>query len=164
MGIREALNKRPYLALAGIPLVVGVVVMGVRSARNVEPGPITTGFYSADDGKTFFSDDAQRIPPFDHHGNQAVRAHIFRGPDGKTFVGYLEKVTPEASLLIRKMQLRKATDPPMPMNEMNTVLAGHQFKRPGDKDWIGGTDAAGSSKVKDITGNDGTPLIEVDGD
>lgn len=164
MGIRESLNKRPYLAYAAIPLIAVAVVMGVRSARNVEPSGIHSGFFTVDDGNTFFSDDAQRIPPFDHHGSQAVRAHVFMGPDGKQFVGYLEKVTPEAAEIIRKVQQRKATDPPTPMSEVNTALSGHLFKRPGDKDWISGADSGGAYKVKTITGPDGSPLIEVDSD
>jgi len=162
VGIRETLNRYPYLAYAAIPVVAVVVVMGVRSARDVEPSGIKSGFYSVDDGKTFFSDDADRIPPFDHHGSQAVRAHVFKGSDGKLFVGYLERVNPSAADLILKMRQRKSTDPPMPMSDMAKVLSGHEYKRPGEKDWIKGDDMAGSSKVRAVLGPDGSPLIEVD--
>ena len=45
-----------------------------------------------DDG-SWFADKAERVPPFDHHGQPAVRLHLFSCDGGKTtFVGYLEKL------------------------------------------------------------------------
>ena len=38
----------------------------------------TSGYFSDDDGKTYFQDDASKIAPFDHNGKQAVSAYLFR--------------------------------------------------------------------------------------
>jgi hypothetical protein len=162
MGIREVLNKYPYLGYSAIPVFAGIIIMSVRSAKDVEPTGIHTAFYTIDDGKSYFSDDSKLIPPFDYHGNQAVRAHVFTAKDGKPFVGYLDRVNPAAAAQIKKMQDRKPTDPPIPMSDMGIVITGHEYKRPGDKDWVKGSDMAQASKVRAIVGSDGTPLIEVD--
>ena len=52
-------------------------------------------FFTDDDGKTWFPDDAKRVPPFDRNGKPAVRAHVYKC-GGKTFVNHMERYTPEA--------------------------------------------------------------------
>jgi hypothetical protein len=162
MGLRETMNKYPLAGYAIIPIAAAAVILGIRAAKNVEPSAFGSSFFSVDDGKSYFPDDAKKIPPFDHHGSQAMRAHVFTGSDGKLFVGYLERVNPGAADVIKKVQDRKPTDPPLPMSDMATVLAGHEYKRPGDKEWVKGSDMIKSKEVRTILGSDGSPLIEVD--
>jgi hypothetical protein len=162
MGIREKLNKYPILGYSVIPIAAVAIVMAIRSSRSYLPSGINASYFSADDGKTFFSDDVKKIPPFDYHGSQAVRAHVFRGADGKLFVGYLEKIDPEAAAAIRKVQDRKPGDPPLDPSLLGIVMAGHEYKRPGDTKWVNGMDRINVGKIKTIVGANGVPLDEVD--
>jgi hypothetical protein len=52
-------------------------------------------WYTTDDGKTFFADDADRISPFEHNGKQAYRCYVWTCDGGKTkFVSHLERHKP----------------------------------------------------------------------
>jgi hypothetical protein len=53
----------------------GVIWWEARPAPKEEA--VTRAFYTTDDGKTWFTDDAERLPPFDHGGKQAVRLYLF---------------------------------------------------------------------------------------
>ncbi len=49
-----------------------------------------TGFYSDDDGQTWFIDSVYKTVPFDHNGTQAYRAVIYSCQNGKVqFCAYL---------------------------------------------------------------------------
>ena len=78
---------------------VGVLVFGALliafqlhgSGSSVAASTSTKAFFSNDDGKTWFTDLATKLPPFDHSGSQAYRVEVFRcGPSGKPFVVCLE--------------------------------------------------------------------------
>ena len=93
-------------------------------------GLIHRAFYTADDGKTYFTDDAARVPPFFKDGKLAVRAQVFTCDGGKTsFVGYVEMYSPE-----NKQALEKALEtgrPPEP-GKLGMVLV----KKPGGNVWV----------------------------
>jgi len=68
------------------------------------PAGVTSVYFSADDGKTYFPLDAATASPTQHDGKVAWRAHVFSCDGGKTlFVGYLSKFSPiiEESLVKR---------------------------------------------------------------
>src|SRR5687768_16389120 len=106
MGLRETLNENPRIT-TGLTVALIVVVLawllwpsgggtGGGGAGGTGGGGGTTQlFYSTDDGKTWFPDDAAKIPPFKKDGKDAVRAVVYKC-DGKTFVNHLERYTPEA--------------------------------------------------------------------
>ena len=59
-------------------------------------GGTPKAYFSADDGKTFFADEATRIPPFKTAaGATAHRAYVTRCADDKLFVAYVEKYADE---------------------------------------------------------------------
>jgi hypothetical protein len=105
MDIRKYLNENPLVAaaLAGA-LVLVAIVFGVYLLRgSAPPEPITAkpdftkGFYSDDDGQTFFVDEIGKVTPFTHNGKQAVRAYVFKC-GSTTFVGLLGRNTDAGKL------------------------------------------------------------------
>jgi hypothetical protein len=98
MLIREKLGERPAIGigLAVVLIVVAIGVIGYQlfGSGNSAVGIAAKAFYTDDNGKTFFKDDAFKIVPFDHNGKQAYRADVFKGDDGKEFVGLMYRHTP----------------------------------------------------------------------
>ena len=92
MGVRESINENPKLGFgvgAGI-VVVALALTGFQlfGGGNGVKQP-KYGFYTDDDGKTFFKDDMYKVVPFDRNGKQAYRAGVFECPDGKQFVALI---------------------------------------------------------------------------
>src|SRR5947207_6438497 len=97
MEVRQSLNENKKI---GVGVAVAIVLVAVAVAAFQLRGNSTNAaaasekaFYTDDNGKTFFKDDASRISPFDHNGKQAYRADVFRGADGKEFVGLIYRHT-----------------------------------------------------------------------
>jgi len=134
VGIRESLNRNPAIttgATVGIILLaIGIIVWEVVPGRGVRAS--IKGYYTDDDGATYFADDVTKVPPFDHEGKQAVRCYIFTCPGRGKFVAYLEEYTKEtqAKMLNR---ISGPTAPPMDQMEVN---AGRRLKKPGDAKWV----------------------------
>ena len=77
-------------ALVGIAIVIATHYFLTRD----RPLRNDVTFFSDDDGKTFYKDSIFKFPPFEHDGAVVNRAVVFTD-DGKTFVGYLERYTPQ---------------------------------------------------------------------
>ena len=153
MGLRETLNENPKL-VTGVTagLIVVVLIWIIASSFGGSSGPARGGsagtakaFFSDDDGKTWFADDATKIPPFDHNGKQAVKANVFRC-NGKEFVNHLERYTADGK--------KKAADAMTGNRAMRdpTIMAtvqqqGLEVKRPGDKDWTKLSDSQKSQPI-----------------
>ena len=146
------------MLIAAIGAIIAATVWQVRSLTPSKPG----AYYTIDDGKSWFRDDPQKVTPFEYKGKQAVRAHVFRGPDGKEFVGYLSRLTPRAADVIRKVQQRKPTDPPPTPAEMGVAQGGREYKRPGDAAWVPLEKGAEVQKITTVTGPDGSAAVEVE--
>jgi hypothetical protein len=121
--------------------------MSSRPRGNTE----TRAYFSDDDGGSFFSDSLAKLPPFDHGGNQAVAAAVFRclGSGGPPFIGYLERYTPKG------------------LNEMKSPGPGNYFEPnqmqvslplKGDKGWANFTSPAGTAIV-DVHCPDGSAEV-----
>src|SRR5689334_2706520 len=93
LGIRDTSKRnRTFAAAVTIALVLAAAFVLYRflsGGSEQLPGGQQACF-SDDDGKTFFRDDATKLPPFEHNGKQAVRA-ILDG--GQEKVIYLERYT-----------------------------------------------------------------------
>jgi hypothetical protein len=114
MGIRETLNRQKSIGLAvGVLLVVGAIGLfvtryqgsGGHADLSAQKVFYTTDLSSADNAlKAMFADRADRYPPFDHNGKEAVRVRVWTADDGKTrYISHFERFTPEAKERIRKM-------------------------------------------------------------
>ena len=142
MGIRETLNENPRLTtgvtIGIIVLILGLIIYQIVGGGSGSSVPQTSNkaYFSDDDGKNYFADDATKIPPFDHNGKEAVRAHVYKC-DGKTFVNHLERFKPDAKAKLEQMSKPGSGDPTMGEALMTQ---GRQAKRPGDKDWVRSND------------------------
>jgi hypothetical protein len=92
--------------------------MELRSANGQPP---SKNFFTVDDGKTWFADSSNKLPPFDYDGAKAVRCYVFEGKNGK-FAGLLEKYS-DSTLQQLATEAKRPTSIP--------VL----FKKPGEKGW-----------------------------
>jgi hypothetical protein len=147
MGLRESINDRPGLstAVAAVGLALVAVVVVAQSHNHgaaVLPQFPTQAFYTTDDGATQFPDDINKVPPFDHGGQQAVRAWVFTADGGKhQWVQYLEKYSPDAKAQIARQQAAKESGP---ARRADPIALGIYVKRPGPGKWIRLADAKSS--------------------
>lgn len=145
-GIRNVLqNKKLIGAVVATSLVACAIGVYLVLGHNSTVGQM--GYYTSDDGKTYFTGEEQ-YPPFDHHGHEAVAAFVFSCDGGTTrFVGYMAKYTPEAKLAAAKSKGRNATEgTPGPGNGINGML----IKRPGEHEWVSVDARENASRVREI--------------
>jgi hypothetical protein len=128
MGVREQITRHPGWAwTAGATLLVAAVLLILAQLRANAPRPYTgKAFFSTDDGKTWFEDDIEKLPPFEHDGKTAYRAYVFTCDGGKTqWVGYLQRYA--KAIREKNNRARRGTGP---------ITDGIELKRPGDAEWI----------------------------
>lgn len=161
--MRAAMNRhRRAAATVGLLLLLGGAALVVWSWR-VDWTPFretvaTKAYYTVDDGKTWFVDSAERVPPFDHHGRPAVRVHLFSCDHRKTiFIGYLEKIPDEVMQRYRDRGIDPAT-----VDDDDLAAEGGWFaRRPGDSDWTNSkTDHERFMQILDVRcpGGSGYPI------
>ncbi len=134
MGVRAYIEKNKTWV---VPLLLVLAIGGVAfsfwhtSRSNALPGPLEKAFFTVD-GSTYFVDDLTKIAPFDHNGQQAYRAYVFQGPDGKPFVGLMGRQS--------KGDAGVSLDPRVPAHSASMVI---EVKRPNDKTWVALNSAEG---------------------
>ena len=93
MEIRGSLNQNKKIGIgigaAILLLAIALIAFQLSGNGNGISGSISAAYYTDDNGKTFFQDDAFKVSPFDHNGKQAYRCDVFEGSDGKRFVGLI---------------------------------------------------------------------------
>jgi hypothetical protein len=159
MGIREKLNQNPRIA-AGATAGVIVIALGFilyESFGGGGPSPPTKAYFTTDDGATYFKDDINKLPPFDVDGKPAVRAMVFKCPEGEPFVAYLERYTPEAKAKLEDLRVNgppKTPDPGM----MDVTMGGMEVKKPKDEKakWIKQMDYQKAAEIMQPKCPDGT--------
>jgi hypothetical protein len=128
MGAREWLNQHPKVAIGGgitvAVLAITLVVVQIRAGRHRYPTAIPNLYFTVDDGKTFFVDNASNVAPFDYNGQQAVRAYVYKCGSQK-FVGYMERYNHKYHDLV----VAKGSTP-------EAERFGREIKRPGDPKWF----------------------------
>jgi hypothetical protein len=157
VGVRETLNKKKGVAMtaAAVVLCASVALIAWESIGGGQK-KITKAYYTVDDGKTWFADDADKIPPFDHNGQQACRVEVFKSADGKEFVGIIERYTD--AVRDRLVELR--AKPPAEQNQIEIGVvanAGFEVKRPGDTNWVARNSRQGVAMM-DVEAPDGGPV------
>jgi hypothetical protein len=137
MGIREVINRKPGIAIGTIALVLialAVFIFLQFRANHQVMAPVAgdgpKSWYTADDGKSWFPDRANRVTPFDHDGKQAYRCYVWTCDEGKvTFVSHLERLKPS---------LRAALKGKETFNPIDLIPGSLEVKPPltGDTGWI----------------------------
>ena len=145
MGIRDYANRHRGAAIgaasAMIVVAIVVIVLQARGGASTSNGMTAKSFFSTDDGKSWFADDATKVPPFMKDGKEAYRAYVYRAPDGTEFVAYLERYTAAGKRAVEAALAR----PPEEQMHGDPYLADGagdavEVKKPGDKTWINSTD------------------------
>jgi hypothetical protein len=160
MSLREALNKKPALT-GGVMAVIVAAAIAVAVGTSASYGPRhrDKAFYSVDDGQTWFVDDVNKVPPFEHDGKQAVRARVFTSDGGKTsFVGYLERYTPEAKKLLESALAQAKQGKVTGREGMDAMLHGTEVKKPGATKWVKRSDPS-YGEVLNVKCKTGTPEV-----
>ena len=142
MGSAQTMTEPRKLGMgvAAAVLIVGLGLLAYQffGGRQTVSAPVhATAFYTADDGKTFFSDDANKMVPFDHNGKPAYRADVFQGLDGKQFVGLIYRHTDAGRKEIEAYFASKPKDPDRTARQI--MERGRMQVKPagtGDKGWM----------------------------
>lgn len=150
MGIRETINKNPAatMAVAGVAALLALFYIGYQIKTIFFPSApdirvATKAFFTVDDGATTFVDDLDKIPPFPGPGGkEAVRARVYKCPDGRQIVGHLERYTKEGKA---KLEQLLARDPKARWSaERQDIEDNHrEFKRPKVGTWVKSNSPAG---------------------
>ena len=113
MGLRETLNRNPAITTGATIaiIVVALIWISLQMFGSNRPPQSTKGYFTTDDGKNWFADSLDNLPPYMHEGKEAVRAYLYKCGDGKTFVAYLERYTPEAKKIIEKSRATLKANP-----------------------------------------------------
>lgn len=160
MNLRESLNNSPAISITAAILLVVVAVGAITWQLTTSGLDGPRQFYSVDDGATFFEDDPGREVPFEHDGQQAVLAHVYRcGEDGEPFVGYLERTDPQHLELVRKFKQRGAPRPTA--EEQRIIISSRQYKKPGDPEWVSAV-TGNLTAIRAVLCPDGKPATKIE--
>ena len=154
-GLRGVLNRHPVLISAALLVTIAAVLYLVIGRTFSNKKIESPSYYTADDGKTLFLDERDKVPPFSAKGGEAVRAVVYRNPDGgEPFALYLVKYAPEVAEAARvadAYDFKRATN-------------GMLYKKPGTGEWLNGDDPANGKAIaamKDVLLPNGKRLIMV---
>lgn len=150
VSLRDKLNANPVITtVAAIVILVAAGVFIVMRATHTGPSNSikipTKDYYSDDDGKTWFVDSADLLPPFDHNGNKAYGVLLFRCGTGKPFVQRLIGYDPSARQMMEERTKQGVSGA---VAKLSQGVDGQMIKRPGDADWVTLTDGNNDASKK----------------
>ena len=131
---RPAHPPRKTIARFALLAAAVVAIAGAATAIYIELRPAPPperpmAFFTVDDGKSWFTADAESLPPFDYKGQKAVKAYVYTCDGGKTrFVAWLQKLPEDA---LREALAKGPVD-----DDVIAMKAGWMAKRPGDGEWV----------------------------
>jgi hypothetical protein len=142
MSIQEVCQRNPKTvtgaALLGIAIALFMLFMQVKDKLGYENAE-TQAFYTVDDGKSWFVDEASKFPPFDKDGKVAVQAHVYRCKVTKEpFVGFLQRYSEEARSRLPALIAEAKDSKEAFRNNMVTIqslMASVEYKKPGNSKW-----------------------------
>ena len=154
MGLRQTLNENPVVTSA----IIGVITLAALffAFKSACGGPSqgtpgeTKAYFTFDEGKTWFVDDKDNLPPYTKDGKQALRARLYKC-GGKEVVLLLEQYPPDV-----KSQIEAGSNPML-------IAQGLEVRRVGDKKWVSmQKNLMEYGKVTNVKCPDGSPatLIE----
>jgi len=159
MAVGGSNQRSKIIGVVAIVVIAAAGFMIVRSLfRGSDRDRPSSAYYTVDDGASVFVDKIERIAPFDHAGQPAVRAHVFSTDGNKTHVvGYLEKY--DLDVMKQRDAAAARGESPFQYN------AGPFIKKPGAQytKWLSATDGREFVDTMVVTppeGSTGT-LVEV---
>jgi hypothetical protein len=159
LSVRQYLNKNPLVAagFTGVAIVFVILMLffQLRSDSNVAASrPLPRMFYTVDDGKTYFPETIDKVPPFSTSDNKtAYRAWVVKCKSGEPFVAYVEKYGEGEKKRLdglfgdpakRAVAIEAVMSPQVPLT---------QIKKPGtdDSGWLSPRDGAKYDAVFQVT-------------
>lgn len=134
LGLREQINNKPGItrgAVGGaVVLLAAFIVWQLIGGHRAITHPSVQMFYTSDDGRTWFADDYNKVPPFDHDGAPAVRCAVFKCSATGPFAGYLLEMTPAMHDQLTGLVKPDAQHPGLSPSGETLV------KKPGGKNWV----------------------------
>jgi hypothetical protein len=136
VAIRESIAKHQKLSAVGSGTVlIGAILFCVWNQRAQTLSPPTRWYFTVDHGKTWFVDDINKVPPFEHKGQQAYRARIFTCDGGSTeWCGYIERCNPKVKAKVDESVARG-----VPMRDLIRLITDNmEVQRPErpDSAWV----------------------------
>jgi hypothetical protein len=134
MGIRETLNRRPgaTTGIAAGVLVIAVAAIVWQTAGGGAPAVTARGFYTADDGKTWFTDDIHKPTPFDQGGQPAYGAIVVRCAGAEPHVDYMTRL---ANSFLNEAKALNNKEPDFGLRFQALQMQGTEVRKPGEKAW-----------------------------
>ena len=139
MGIRESINRNSKAVLLASAILIALMLC-VAAFYAKAPATQTQygsrSWYTTDDGKSWFADEASKLVPFQHDGKPAYRCYVWTCDGGKTaFVSHLERIKAEMLTMLTRAGKTKVDFLDMPPGSL-------QVKPPatGDANWVDVTD------------------------
>jgi hypothetical protein len=155
MGIRESLNKNQKIVVIATVAVTlfgfGIIFWEAVRSSGGTSDTRTEAYFTVNDGATYFADSIDRVPPFDHAGQQAVRARVFTCQGKKAWVAYLEKYPDDvaASAAAQAGRMAGSASAPEPGQAMmpNAIML---VKAPGtgNDGWVPQNQPAATAIIK----------------
>lgn len=138
-GFRDVINRNPLIVMGAAALVVVVAVIwsamslfGGSSSSGFGGQNLDRGYFTSDDGATYFEDSIENLPPFDKDGKTAVRAHVFTCNRGKDrFIGYLERYRTDVKQKLIELN-KDPTNMENAMARSGLMMSGVEVKKPGE--------------------------------
>lgn len=158
--LKQEARWRSSAVGAAVVLIAAALLIWLRSGPDPNHPIDRSAFYSVDDGKTWFVGSADKLPPFEHEGSQAVRAYVYSCDGGKTlFVGYLERLSASARRLLEEDA--RSRQPSLGVAELSRAANDVEVKKPAGPEWVKRTDprAADIMAVQAPAGNKGVPVL-----
>jgi hypothetical protein len=157
------LNKNPLVAAGFTAVTIVFVILmlffQLRGDSNAATDrPLPRMFYTVDDGKSYFPETIDKVPPFSTSDNKtAYRAWVVKCKSGEPFVAYVEKYSDGEKKRIDGLfgdpKLRTVAIEAVMSPQVPTTL----IKKPGtgDSGWLSPRDGAKYEAVSQTTCSDG---------
>jgi hypothetical protein len=150
-GVRVWFHRHPKvttgLTAVLVFVAIATIALQVLGSRKRYADHLPTAYFTTDDGKTYFVAGMENVPPFEHNGQMAVRAYVFRCGSAKPFVAYVERYVPEAH---KAMVENRAT----PQHQ----IGGRELKRPGETAWVKSSNRKAAAAIADVRCPDGAEM------
>lgn len=154
MGIREKLNQHQKLVTGLVGIVFVAAIAAVTMSNRPPPERAESAYYSDDGGKTYFTDDIDKVYPFDHKGKPAYRAYVYRFGGGEPFVSYLARYTDSAQQRLNELAA-KAKDQTSLAELQVARGSGIEVAKAGSSEWRPVNSAEGAAISAHPVGPDG---------
>jgi hypothetical protein len=150
LGLRETINRHPKISTTAVVCLAAAGLVAIAlELRGNDGKPPAKNFFSIDDGKTWFVDSSQKLPPYDYEGGKAVRCYLFKGPQGK-FVGLLEKYSDSTRAQLASKSATAST------GELPVLV-----KKPGEAEWQPMDSTQEAMTLMEITGAEASGIERI---